>query len=45
MMNSYVQVIAVAAFIFILSFFLVPKRLFAQSAYYLVKGKVIDKNN
>src|SRR5690348_3577310 len=44
MMNSYVQVIAVAAFIFILSFFLVPKRLFAQSAYYLVKGKVIDKN-
>lgn len=42
-MNSYMQVIFVAVFIFILSFFVLPKKLFAQSAYYLVKGKVIDK--
>lgn len=43
-MNSNVQVIFVAAFIFILSFFVLPKRIFAQTSYYLVKGKVIDKN-
>ena len=43
-MNSNIQVIFVAAFIFILSFFVLPKRIFAQTSYYMVKGKVIDKN-
>jgi hypothetical protein len=43
-MNSNIQVIFVAAFIFILSFFVLQKRIFAQTSYYLVKGKVIDKN-
>ncbi|MEO6893462.1 MAG: carboxypeptidase-like regulatory domain-containing protein, partial [Ginsengibacter sp.] len=44
MTNSYIQVIFVAAFIFILSFFVLPKKLLAQSSYFLVKGKVVDKN-
>lgn len=44
MTNSYIQVIFVAAFIFILSFFVLPKRISAQTSYYLVKGKVVDKN-
>jgi hypothetical protein len=43
-MNTYTQVIFVAAFIFILSFFVLQKKMFAQTSYFLVKGKVIDKN-
>ncbi len=45
MTNSYSQVIFVAAFIFILSFFVLSKKLFAQSSYFLIKGKVVDKNS
>lgn len=43
-MNTNSQILFVAIFIFIISFFVIPNKLFAQSAYYLVKGKVIDKN-
>jgi hypothetical protein len=28
----------------VLSFFVIPNKLFAQTSYYLVKGKVVDKN-
>ncbi len=43
-MNTNSQILFVAVFIFILSFFVIPNKLFAQTSYYLVKGKVIDKN-
>jgi len=42
-MNNNTEIIFVAVFIFLLSFFVIPNRLFAQSSYYLVKGKVVDK--
>lgn len=43
-MNTNSQILFVAVFIFILSFFVIPNKLFAQTSYYLVKGKVVDKN-
>lgn len=43
-MNTTSQIIFVAVFIFIFSFLLVPKKLSAQSNYFLAKGKVVDKN-
>lgn len=43
-MNTNSQILFVAVFIFLLSFFVIPGKLFAQSTYYLVKGKVVDKN-
>ncbi len=42
-MNSNTQILFVAIFIFILSYFVIPNRLFAQTSYFLVKGKVVDK--
>ena len=42
-MNTNIQIIFVAAFIFILSFFVLPRKGLAQASYYLVKGKVVDK--
>lgn len=42
-MNSNTQILFVAIFIFILSYFVIPNRLFSQSSYFLVKGKVVDK--
>lgn len=42
-MNTNTEILFVAIFIFLLSFFVLPNRLFAQSSYYLVKGKVVDK--
>ncbi|MDE3185350.1 MAG: carboxypeptidase-like regulatory domain-containing protein [Bacteroidota bacterium] len=42
-MNTNIQIIFVAAFIFILSFFVLPRKGLAQAPYYLVKGKVVDK--
>lgn len=43
-MNTTSQIIFVAVFIFILSFLLISYKLPAQSTYFLVKGKVVDKN-
>lgn len=43
-MNTSSQIIFVAIFIFILSYFVIPNKLFAQSSSFLVKGKVVDKN-
>lgn len=43
-MNTYLQIIVVAAFIFIISFFLIPVKIKAQGSYFVVQGKVIDKN-
>ena len=43
-MNINIQILSVAVFIFILSFLLSPFKLVAQSTYFLVKGKVVDKN-
>lgn len=43
-MNTSSQIIFVAVFIFVLSFLLVSNKLKAQSNYFLVHGKVIDKN-
>ncbi|MEO8854232.1 MAG: carboxypeptidase-like regulatory domain-containing protein [Ginsengibacter sp.] len=43
-MNTTSQIIFVAVFIFIFSFLLVSNKLSAQSTYFLVKGRVIDKN-
>lgn len=43
-MNTNYQIIFVALFIFALSFLMVPVIARAQTSYYIVKGKVIDKN-
>ncbi|HEU5366783.1 MAG TPA: carboxypeptidase-like regulatory domain-containing protein [Hanamia sp.] len=43
-MNTNLQILFVAIFIFILSFLLTPFKLTAQTSYFLVKGKVVDKN-
>jgi hypothetical protein len=43
-MNINIQILSVAVFIFILSFLLSPFKLVAQTTYFLVKGKVVDKN-
>lgn len=43
-MNINIQILSVAVFIFILSFLLSPFKLAAQTTYFFVKGKVIDKN-
>ncbi|MEO9022242.1 MAG: carboxypeptidase-like regulatory domain-containing protein [Ginsengibacter sp.] len=43
-MKTNYQLLFVAAFIFILSFLLAPFTLRAQASYYIIKGKVIDKN-
>ena len=42
-MNTNTQILFVAVFIFILSFFVLPRKGLAQAPYYLVKGKVVDK--
>jgi len=42
-MNTNIQILFVAAFIFILSFLVLPRKGSAQAPYYLVKGKVVDK--
>jgi hypothetical protein len=43
-MNTNSQIIFAAIFIFVLSFLLSPFKLFAQSNYYLVKGRVVNKD-
>lgn len=43
-MNTNSQIFFVAIFILILSFLLSPFKLVAQTTYFLVKGKVVDKN-
>lgn len=43
-MNTNIQILFVAVFIFLLSFLLTPFKVSAQVTYFLVKGKVIDKN-
>jgi hypothetical protein len=43
-MNTNSQILVVAIFIFILSLLFAPFKLVAQTTYFLIKGKVIDKN-
>jgi len=43
-MNINLQILFVAIFIFILSFLLTPFKVAAQPQYFIVKGKVVDKN-
>jgi len=43
-MNTNSQILFVVIFILIISFLLAPFELVAQTTYFLVKGKVVDKN-
>lgn len=43
-MKTNYQLLLIAVFIFVLSCLLMPFKLRAQTSYYVVKGKVIDKN-